>query len=156
MHFVCLRFHLDLSLSVNGQMAIQPYTSHSNYHSAIHMQKHKYFLFWNVQPNSHLAVFSEKGMKISEEPNGNLAVHKSFGHSHSNSNANGIWGIHNTHISYNSCAISPRLSCCMKFLRGNNAYILSLEINERNWRKMFHTKWLNILFHSWRYIRNFN
>ena len=36
-------------------------------------------------------------MKISEQPNGNSAVHKSFGCSHSNSNANRIRGIQNTH-----------------------------------------------------------
>ena len=34
-HSVSLSFRLLLSLSVNGQMAIQPYTSHSNYHLAI-------------------------------------------------------------------------------------------------------------------------
>ena len=48
MHSVSLSFCLHLSLSVNGWMAIQPCTSHSNYHSAIHTQKYNYFLFWNV------------------------------------------------------------------------------------------------------------
>ena len=32
----------------------------------------------------------KKGAKVSEQPNGNSAIHKSFGHSHSNANANGI------------------------------------------------------------------
>ena len=36
----------------------------------------------------------KKGAKISEQPTGNYAVHKSFGHSHSNTN--GIWGIQST------------------------------------------------------------
>ena len=44
-------------------------------------------------------------MKISEQPNGNLAVHKSFDHSHSNSNANAIWGIQNTLISVHKCSL---------------------------------------------------
>ena len=35
-HFVSLSFRFRLSSNVNGQMAIQPYTSHSNYHLAIH------------------------------------------------------------------------------------------------------------------------
>ena len=37
--------------------------------------------------SGHSAIFNKKGMKISEQPNGNLAVHS---RSHSNSNANGI------------------------------------------------------------------
>ena len=44
-HSVSLNFRLRLSLSVNSQMAIWLYTSHSNYHLIIHTQKHKYFLF---------------------------------------------------------------------------------------------------------------
>ena len=44
-HSLSLNFHLRLSLSVNGQMAIWLYTSHSNYPLVIHAQKHKYFLF---------------------------------------------------------------------------------------------------------------
>ena len=64
-------------------MAIWPYTSLLNYHSVIDTQKYKYFLFWNVQPNCHLAVFNKKDAKISEQPNGNSAIHKSFGHSQS-------------------------------------------------------------------------
>ena len=98
-HSVSFRFHLCLSLSVNSQITSQPYTSHLKYHLAIHTQKCNFFLFWNVQPNCHLAVFNKKGTKISEQSNGNSSVHKSFSHSHSNSNsnANGIGGIQNTH-----------------------------------------------------------
>ena len=45
MHSVSLSFHLRLSLSVNGQMAIKPYTRHLNYHSAIHTQSINIFYF---------------------------------------------------------------------------------------------------------------
>ena len=45
-----------------------------------------------------IRLFSIKSTKISEQLNGNLAVHKSFDCSHSNSKANGIWGIQNTPI----------------------------------------------------------
>ena len=38
-HSVSLSFRLHLS--VNGRIAIQPYTSHLNYHLAIYTQKYK-------------------------------------------------------------------------------------------------------------------
>ena len=40
------------------------YTRHSNYHPAIHTQKYKYFLFWNVWPNCHSAVLNKKVLKF--------------------------------------------------------------------------------------------
>ena len=43
-HSVSFSFHLRL-MSVNSQMAIWPYTSHSNYHSAIHTQNINIFYF---------------------------------------------------------------------------------------------------------------
>ena len=69
-------------LSVNGWMAIWPYKVIWIRSTICHSySKIKYFLFWNVWPN-----FNKKGIKISEEPNGNSAIHKTFSHSHSNSN----------------------------------------------------------------------
>ena len=41
LHSVSLGLRLRLSLSVNGQMAIRPYITHFNYHSAIYTQKYK-------------------------------------------------------------------------------------------------------------------
>ena len=69
------------------------------YHSTVDTEKYKYFLFWNVWPNCHLAIFNKKGMNISEQLNGNLALR------HSNSNANGIWGIQNTLLMW-TCLLS--------------------------------------------------
>ena len=51
---------------MKGQIAIQPYTSHWNYHLAIHTQKYKCFLFLNVWPNCYSVIFNKKGVKISE------------------------------------------------------------------------------------------
>ena len=36
------------------------------------LKTYKYFLFWNVWPNCHSAIFNKKDMKISEQPNGEL------------------------------------------------------------------------------------
>ena len=74
MHSVSFSFCLHLSLSVSGWLAIWLYTSHLSYHSAIYTQKYKYFLFWNVWPNCHLAIFNKKGAKIFEQLNGNPAI----------------------------------------------------------------------------------
>ena len=83
-HSVSLSFRL--SLSVNGRMAIWLYISHSNYHSAIQTQKYNIFYF-EMSGLIAIQLFSmKKGVKISEQPNGNSAVHKPFSRSHSNTN----------------------------------------------------------------------
>ena len=87
-HPVSLSFCLHLSLSMNGQMAIWLYTSDSNDYLAIHTQNINIFY---LEMSSQIAIqpFSiKKDIKIPEQPNGNLATHKSLGRSHSNSNAN--------------------------------------------------------------------
>ena len=104
-------------------MAIRLYISHLIYHSAIHTQKYKYFLFGNVRPNCHSAIFNKKGMNISEQPNGNSAVHKSLRCSHSNSNANGIWGIQNTQLGTLFSAVVKSYSCFEQV-----THILNLDI----------------------------
>ena len=59
-------------------------TSHSNYHLAIHTQKYKCF-YCEMSGQIAIQLFSiKKGVKISEQPDGNSAIHKSFSHSHSN------------------------------------------------------------------------
>ena len=72
-------------------MAIQVYASHSHYDLAIYTQKYKKKNLkcpakWTFQK----IISIKKGLKFSGQLNGNLAMHKSFGLSHSNSNANGI------------------------------------------------------------------
>ena len=89
MHSVSLSFRLRLSFECERGMAIRLHTSCLNYHLAIHTQKYLNICYFAMSGQI------KKGTHISEHPNGNLAVHKSVGRSHPNSNANGIWGIQN-------------------------------------------------------------
>ena len=93
--FECLRFCLRLSLSVNGRMTCV----YRNCHLTIQKFWHLYYWKW---PNANLAGhFKIRNIYILECEwlNGNsndlCTAELPFGSSHSNSNANGNWGIQN-------------------------------------------------------------
>ena len=115
--FECLRFRLRLSWSVNGQMTCIQLNCHSS------AQKFSCFFYWK-QLNGNLArYFKIKSICVfeCEWPNGNsndLCTAKlPFGRSHSNSNANGNWGIQNALLFWYSSkdthfrSLMPNSSC---------------------------------------------
>ena len=59
MHSVSLSFRLRLSSSMDSGMAIWMYTSHLNYHLAIHTQKSKY-VFFKMSGQIAIQLFSIK------------------------------------------------------------------------------------------------